>query len=67
MDAWVEHELGGVPLHDLRLKNRLGRLLGDLGERIGHTLTITHQDWVAAKAVSVFVLPEFRRVTRKRK
>ncbi len=54
MDAWVEHELSGGAFPDLRLKSRLGRLLGDLGERIGGTLPMACQDWAATKAAYRF-------------
>jgi hypothetical protein len=50
MDAWGEHELAGGTFPDQRLKTRLGRLLGDLGERIGGTLPMACQDWAATKA-----------------
>jgi hypothetical protein len=35
MDVWGERELGGGEFPDRRQKARLGRLLGDLGRRIG--------------------------------
>lgn len=54
MDAWVEHELAGGTFPDLRLKSRLGRLLGDLGERIGGTLPMACQGWAATKAAYRF-------------
>jgi len=54
MDAWVEHELAGGTFPDRRLKTRLGRLLGDLGERIGGTLPMACQDWAATKAAYRF-------------
>ena len=54
MDAWVEHELAGGTFPDPRLKTRLGRLLGDLGERIGGTLPMVCQDWAATKAAYRF-------------
>ena len=54
MDAWVEHELAGGTFPDLRLKNRLGKLLGDLGARIGGTLPMACQDWAATKAAYRF-------------
>lgn len=54
MDAWVERELDGVEFADERLKARLGRLLGDLGERIGGTLPMACQDWAATKAAYRF-------------
>ena len=54
MDAWVEHELAGGTFPDQRLKTRLGRLLGDLGERIGGTLPMACQDWAATKAAYRF-------------
>jgi hypothetical protein len=31
MDVWVEGKLGGCDFPDRRLKNRLGKLLSDLG------------------------------------
>ena len=55
MDAWVEHELAGGVFPDARLKARLGRLLGDLGERIGGTLPVACQDWAATKAAYRFL------------
>ena len=57
MDAWVEHELAGGTFPDRRLKSRLGRLLGDLGERIGGTLPMACQDWAATKAAYRFCEP----------
>ncbi len=54
MNAWVEHELAGGTFPDQRLKTRLGRLLGDLGERIGGTLPMACQDWAATKAAYRF-------------
>ncbi len=54
MDAWVEHELAGGTFPDQRLKTRLGRLLGDLRERIGGTLPMACQDWAATKAAYRF-------------
>lgn len=54
MDVWVEHELAGGVFPDARLKARLGRLLGDLGERIGGTLPMACQDWAATKAAYRF-------------
>ena len=54
MDAWVEHEMALVELGDMRLKTRLGHLLGDLGERMGQTLPMACQDWAATKAAYRF-------------
>jgi len=54
METWVEHELAGGTFPDARLKTRLGRLLGDLGERIGGTLPMACQDWAATKAAYRF-------------
>jgi hypothetical protein len=54
MDAWVERELAAAELPDERLKARLGRLLGDLGARIGHTPPAACQDWAATKAAYRF-------------
>ena len=50
METWVERELAGGAFPDFRLKTRLGRLLGDFGERIGGTLPVACQDWAATKA-----------------
>lgn len=54
MDAWVDRELGDGDFPDLRLKARLGKLLGDLGRRIGGTLPAACQDWAATKAAYRF-------------
>lgn len=54
MDAWVEHELGDSDFPDQRLKTRLGKLLGDLGRRIGGTVPAACQDWAATKAAYRF-------------
>jgi Transposase DNA-binding/Transposase DDE domain len=54
MDVWVEPELVGCEFPDLRLKARLGRLLGDLGRRIGGTVPAACQDWAATKAAYRF-------------
>src|SRR3954464_9397175 len=53
MDAWADHELGGE-FPDLRLRARLGKLLGDLGRRIGGTLPAACQDWAATNAAYRF-------------
>jgi len=55
MEAWVEQELAGGAFPDQRLKTRLGRLLGDLGERVGGTLPMACQDWAATKAAYRFL------------
>src|SRR3954466_5250809 len=54
MDAWVERELGDSDFPDQRLKTRLGKLLGDLGRRIGDTVPAACQDWAATKAAYRF-------------
>lgn len=54
MDAWVAHELGDRDFPDQRLKTRLGKLLGDLGRRIGSTIPLACQDWAATKAAYRF-------------
>jgi hypothetical protein len=54
MEAWVEQELGGGEFPDQRLKARLGKLLGDLGHRVGGTLPMACQDWAATKAAYRF-------------
>jgi hypothetical protein len=54
MDAWVDRELDGGDLPDRRLRARLGKILGDLGRRIGGTLPAACQDWAATKAAYRF-------------
>lgn len=54
MDAWVERELADGEFPDPRLKARLGRLLGDLGRRIGGTVPAACPDWAATKAAYRF-------------
>ena len=54
MDAWVDRELGDGGFPDRRLKARLGKLLGDLGRRVGGTLPAACQDWAATKAAYRF-------------
>src|SRR3954452_20252968 len=55
MDAWVDRELGDGDFPDLRLRTRLGKLLKDLGQRIGGTLPAACQDWAATKAAYRFL------------
>ena len=54
MDVWVEGELAGVDFPDQRLKARLGKLLSDLGQKIGGTVPAACQDWAATKAAYRF-------------
>src|SRR3954451_8634860 len=54
MDAWVDRELDGGEFPDRRLEARLGKVLGDLGRRIGGTLPAACQDWAATKAAYRF-------------
>ena len=54
MDAWVDRELDGGDFPDRRLRARLGKILGDLGRRIGGTLPAACQDWAATKAAYRF-------------
>jgi Transposase DNA-binding/Transposase DDE domain len=54
MDVWVEGELAGAEFPDQRLKSRLGKLLSDLGQRIGDTMPAACQDWAATKAAYRF-------------
>ena len=54
MDAWVEHELAASLFPDQRLKKRLGKLVTDLGQRIGDTMPMACQDWAATKAAYRF-------------
>jgi hypothetical protein len=54
MDVWVDRELGDGEFPDQRLKARLGKILGDLGRRIGTTLPAACQDWAATKAAYRF-------------
>jgi hypothetical protein len=48
MDAWVDRELGG-DFPDRRLRQRLAKLLGDLGRRVG-SVPAACQDWAATEA-----------------
>jgi Transposase DNA-binding len=50
----VERELDGCAFPDRRLKARFGKLLGDLGRRIGGTIPAACQDWAATKAAYRF-------------
>jgi hypothetical protein len=54
MDVWVERELEGGDFPDPRLRDRLGKLLGDLGQRVGGTIPFACQDWAATKAAYRF-------------
>ena len=54
MDPWAERELDGGEFPDARLRARLGKLLSDLGRRIGRTLPAACQDWAATKAACRF-------------
>ena len=47
MDAWVDRELDGGEFPDRWLRPRLGKILGDLGRRVGGTLPAACQDWAA--------------------
>jgi hypothetical protein len=53
MDVWVDGELGGA-FPDRRLRARLGKILSDLGQRVGGTLPAVCQDWAATKAAYRF-------------
>lgn len=50
----MEQELDGCAFPDQRLKARLGKLLGDLGRRIGGTVPAACQDWAATRAAYRF-------------
>ena len=54
MDAWVDRELDEAEFPDRRLRARLGKILGDLGCRIGATVPMACQDWAATKAAYRF-------------
>jgi len=54
MDVWVEREIEGCEFPDQRLKTRFGKLLGQLGEKIGAALPAACQDWAATKAAYRF-------------
>jgi hypothetical protein len=54
MEVWVEQELDGGEFPDQRLRARLGKLLGDLGQRVGDTIPMACQDWAATKAAYRF-------------
>jgi hypothetical protein len=46
--------LAGCEFPDQRLKSRLGKVLSELGQRIGATLPAACQDWAATKAAYRF-------------
>jgi len=48
MGAWVDRESGGK-FPDRRLRARLGKILCELGRRVGSTLPAACQDWAATK------------------
>jgi hypothetical protein len=54
MDAWVGRELDEGQFPDRRLRARLGKILGDLGRRVGATVPMACQDWAATKAAYRF-------------
>ena len=54
MEGWVEREIEGCEFPDERLKTRFGKLLGQLGEKIGAALPTACQDWAATKAAYRF-------------
>jgi hypothetical protein len=54
MDVWVERELAAGEFPDQRLKNRLGRLLSDFGQRVGGTVPLACQDWAGTEAAYRF-------------
>ncbi len=54
MDVWVDRELGAGEFPDRRLRARLGKILSDLGRRIGDTPPMACQDWAATKAAYRF-------------
>jgi hypothetical protein len=54
MDAWADRELDGGDYPDRRLRARLGKILADLGRRIGATVPMACQDWAATKAAYRF-------------
>jgi hypothetical protein len=53
LDAWVDREPGGS-FPDRRLRERLGKILGDLGRLVGGTVPAACQDWAATKAADRF-------------
>ena len=54
MEVWVEREIKGCEFPDERLKARFGKVLTQLGERIGSALPVACQDWAATKAAYRF-------------
>jgi hypothetical protein len=54
MDVWVEQELEGCEFPDQRLNTRFGKLLSQLGEKVGAALPAACQDWAATKAAYRF-------------
>lgn len=54
MEVWVEREIEECQFPDQRLKTRLGKVLSQLGQKIGETLPTACQDWAATKAAYRF-------------
>ena len=54
MDVWVEREVQDCEFPDKRLKMRMGKLLNELGQRVGDTLPTACQDWAETKAAYRF-------------
>jgi hypothetical protein len=54
MDGWVENEIEECAFPDERLKTRFGKLLSQLGEKVGSALPAACQDWAATKAAYRF-------------
>lgn len=54
MDVWVKHEVEECEFPDRRLRTRFGKILTELGQKIGDTLPTACQDWAATKAAYRF-------------
>lgn len=54
MEGWVEREMKACEFPDQRLKTRFGKLLGQLGRKMGAALPAACQDWAATKAAYRF-------------
>jgi len=55
MKTWIENELKGCNLPDLRLENRLKTIIEQLSTGVGRSLSFACQDWANTKAAYRFL------------
>lgn len=54
MPDWIERELAGCSLPDVRLDSRLARIVGQLSGPLGQSIPMACQDWANTKAAYRF-------------